>query len=197
MTLDSSSDDLERTVVEDDRRSKSISIREQVNLNQTKAANKMIIKHDHKRNKKTTEYKIGDGVSAKIPKVDVGGTEMPRVAGVVTDKVHDKYQITTEWGILADKLRAEHLEPYNGLLDLDKINKITNTISIREAAAAAAGRSKKIGDIEIECDCTGKCVDRRCKCFKNELKCNSHCHGKKSLNKNCCENNEKKSKKKK
>ena len=71
LTLDSSSDNLERTEVEDDRRSKPISIREQVNLNQTKAANKMIIKHDHKRNKKKVEYKIGDGVSAKIPKVDV------------------------------------------------------------------------------------------------------------------------------
>ena len=93
---------------------------------------------------------------------------MPRLPGVISATVHDKYEITTEWGILADKLRADHLEPYAGLIEYE-VDQIKNIISIREAAIAAAGRSKKITDIEIKCDCTEKCQDRRCNCFKAEL----------------------------
>lgn len=43
----------------------------------------MMDKHDPKRNKKTVAFSIGDGVSVKIPKVDVGGTEMPRLPAIV------------------------------------------------------------------------------------------------------------------
>jgi len=90
----------------------------------------------------------------------------------------------------------DHLEPYAGLIEYE-VDQIKNIISIREAAIAAAGRSKKITDIEIKCDCTGKCQDRRCNCFKADLKCNSHCHLKKSASNKCCENIESKKTKKK
>ncbi len=81
------------------------------------------------------------------------------------------------------------LESYNGLIDFE-CNKITNKISLTGAADAAASgrRTTTIREIEIYCDCKGKCADKRCKCFCANQKCNSHCHGKNSVNSKCCTN---------
>ena len=67
------------------------------------------------------------------------------------------------------------------------INKITNELGIR--AAAAAGRDKDLREIEVSCYCNGNFLNGRCKCFRSKpsLKCNSHCHLKKSAEKKCCE----------
>ena len=83
--------------------------------------------------------------------------------------------------------RAGDLELFHGMIDY-KIDEISYEISVREAAAAALGRNKDLRDIEVECDCTGDCQNGRCRCFKAKLSCNSHCHGKKSINSKCCKN---------
>ncbi len=59
---------------------------------------------------------------------------------------------------------------------------------MRAAAASAAGRSNDLKDIEVQCDCTTDCSNNRCNCKKKQLPCNSHYHGKKSLNSKCCKN---------
>jgi hypothetical protein len=39
---------------------------------------------------------------------------------------------------------------------------------------------------QIECDCKDECVKNHCKYLKANLKCNSHCHSKLSLNTKKC-----------
>jgi hypothetical protein len=164
-------------------------LRSNLRSNADKAMDRMEKKHNHKRNKKTCTYEIGNVVSVKIPSIDHGGTELRRLACVVSEVKHEKYVLTCESGVLEDLYRADELELYHGLIEFD-YSKITNKISLRSAAIAAAGgkRSKPIDEIEVDCDCKGKCSDRRCKCFARQFKCNSHCHGKNSINCNNCTN---------
>ncbi|CAF0949887.1 unnamed protein product [Brachionus calyciflorus] len=169
------------------RLTRSRALREQVNSNQDIAVEKMCKKHDRKRNKRTVLFKKGDCVSLKIPSIDVGGSELSRLPCIVKEMIHDKYQLVCEYGIIESHLRIEELELYSGLLEFE-VDKVTEMISIRAAAALAGNRTKAIKEIEVECDCTGKCNTKQCKCIKANLKCNSHCHRKKSVDSKSCLN---------
>jgi len=54
-------------------------------LNANKVANgeKMVKKHDHKRNKVTREFKVGSMVTVRIPRIDRAGTDFKRMPGIV------------------------------------------------------------------------------------------------------------------
>ena len=56
--------------------------RETLNLNKVLNGEKLIKKHDHKRNKKTRSFKIGHKVTVKIPRIDRAGTGFPRLPGL-------------------------------------------------------------------------------------------------------------------
>ncbi len=167
----------------DEVRTRSKSTRAQVSLNQTKNAEKMTRKHDHRRNKKTTVFKVGDAVSVLIPRIDRGGTDMPRLPGKVTRVTNDLHEITTAYGVLNDCYRAGDLEPYSG--DVSGFTSTTK-ISMTAAASRASNRDQALKEIEISCGCrTTACSDGRCRCFKNKVHCNSHCHLKIG-NQSCC-----------
>ena len=89
--------------------------------NQEKAATKMIEKHNKKRNKRTLEFSVGDKISVRIPRIDRGGTDLPRLPGIIRRKANNFYEITTDNGILQDCLRACDLELYHGSLNIDII----------------------------------------------------------------------------
>ena len=146
-------------------------------------------KHNKKRNKRTVEFEVGEGVSVLIPAIDRGGSQLPRAPGVICRviKDHELYEICTKYGILQDCLSAGDLESYNGIIDFD-YKTITNKISLRTVSSMIAGRDKDLKDIEVSCNCKSKCSDLRCGCFKRKLPCNSHCHTKSA---HCCENKEK------
>jgi hypothetical protein len=147
-------------------------------------------KHNHKRNRKTVEFEIRDAVALKT-EIDRGGTELARLVAVVTGKTNGKkrinYVLTCEYGKLDFQYPAEELEKYNGLIEFD-VSKINETISLRAAIGKSAERAKLLSEIEVKCDCKGKCLTKKCKCFLKELKCNSHCHGKNSVDCKQCEN---------
>ena len=52
----------------------------------------MVKKHDHKRNKKTRVFKIGDTVSVKIPRIERTGTDLKRLPGKIC-KLSDHKQV--------------------------------------------------------------------------------------------------------
>ena len=106
------------------------------------------------------------------------------------DLVFEKYRLVCPYGILSELYSADEIEIYNGLIEFE-YKQINNQISLTGAAVAASNgkRSTAIRQIEIECDCKGKCNTRRCSCFAAKQKCNSHCHAKTSHLK-CCENME-------
>lgn len=161
-------------------------VRIQVKANQEKSVKKMEEKHNKKRNKRTLEFEIGDKVSVAIPRIDRGGSDLPRLPGVIGRSANDYYEIVTEFGILNDCLRADDLELYNGPLNFD-YQEVKNKIPLRKAAMLINNRNKDLKDTEISCDCGGNCKNNRCKCFKLSEKCNSHCHLKSESKK--CSNN--------
>jgi hypothetical protein len=72
-------------------------------------------------------------------------------------------------------------------VDLTKVSEMKK-ISLRQAANLAANREQDAVAKEVICDCNGPCLDNRCKCFKANKKCSSHCHIK--TTKKLCENEE-------
>jgi len=152
----------------------------------------MIKKHDHRRNKKTREYNVKDPVTVKIPRIDHGGVDFPRLPGIVckiSDHGEKFYQILTESGILNDNYRASDLEPFSGLVnveleDIDTYKKI----SLKEAAQLQSAKTGSLINVKAVCNCQGICKsDGRCKCWKAGQPCTSHCHLKlpKGVKKKC------------
>ena len=47
-----------------------------------------------------------------------------------------------------------------------------------EISLRAAAKAESIGEGQgyLRCNCTGNCKTKRCKCFKENLKCNSRFH---------------------
>ncbi|RNA19520.1 Ribonuclease H [Brachionus plicatilis] len=142
-------------------------------------------KHNKKRNKRTLEFVVSDKASVLIPRIDRGGSDLPRLPGIIARVSNggEYYEIITEHGILKDCLRACDLEMYHGQLSFD-YSTIINQISLREAARKTNKRDKDLKEIEISCQCNGTCTGGKCKCFISGVKCNSHCHLK-SVSK-CC-----------
>ena len=101
---------------------------------------------------------MGDAVSVLIPRIDRGGSDLPRIPGIIVRKSHEHYEIITQYGVLNDCLLASELEDYNGLINFDP-KAITNKISLREAARLAGNREKDLRLIELKCNCNGKCVN--------------------------------------
>ncbi len=157
-------------------------MREKLNANKIKNAEKLIKKHDHKRNKVTRSFKFGDRVSVKIPREDRGSvdfTRLPGVVGKVTEHKEIFYTILTVFGTLNDNYRACDLEPYSGIVDVDLEELDVQKISLHTAANLQAVRTGSLEDVRAVCNCTGKCSnDKRCTCFKNGKKCTSHCQNK-------------------
>ncbi|CAF1084824.1 unnamed protein product, partial [Brachionus calyciflorus] len=85
------------------------------------------------------------------------------------------YEIITEYCILNDCLRANKLELYNKPLNFD-YKSIQTKIPLRKTAMLSNRRAKDIKYIKVSCDCISICTNNRCKFFKSNEKCTSHCH---------------------
>jgi hypothetical protein len=186
----------EPAVTSKDPNSSIIRKRQRVNNNKEKNAAKMINKHDHKRNKKTIVFQVGDSVSIKIPEIDqITHKRLPGIIISISNQQQPYHEIQTEWGILNIKYRTADLEPYSGIVNIKEGNK--NLISLTQAATL---QSKSVGLIEAvvkSCNCSKYCLgDKRCSCFSNGVKCGSHCHKKQAGKQKNCKNCETKSKKK-
>ncbi|RNA32349.1 hypothetical protein BpHYR1_024772 [Brachionus plicatilis] len=107
--------------------------RKLVSLNLEKAAKKIEEKHNKKRNKRTLEFDVGDKVSVLIPRIDRGGSDLPRLPGFISRKSGEFYAIVTELGILNDCLRVGDLEMYHGPLYFD-YKSIKSRLPLRKAA---------------------------------------------------------------
>ena len=122
-----------------------------------------------------------------VPRINRGGSDLTRIPGVVCRVAGYFFEICTKYDKLNDCLRSDDLDKYHGVIDFDNIT-ITNKISMRELARKFSNRTEDLKDIEISCNCNGKCGDRRCSCFLHDEDCNSHCHLKSTV-KGCCTNN--------
>jgi len=96
----------------------------------------MLKKHDHKRNKVTRDFKVGDHVSVKKDKIDKESSELARVPCVIIRAAHNKFELATEFGIIENMRKAVDLEPINSLIEFD-VNEIIEKgekVSLRTVA---------------------------------------------------------------
>ena len=81
-------------------------------------------KHNHKRNKRTISFSIGEMVSVSIPHIDRVGCDFPRLPAVVSEVKHDMYFLVSKYGILDVCYRTDDLESFSGQLDFDFKTKV-------------------------------------------------------------------------
>ena len=167
-------------------------IRSVTRKRQEKNAEKQCKKHDRKRNKITHTFKVGDYVSVQSPRIDRHGTDLPRIAAIVIRLCNQSgttyYELQTKFGILDVKYRVDDLEPiYTPIIDLTAEEIPKKLISLREATISTNTTSSSTNiNTKLSCQCNNSCYkDKRCKCFKNNQVCTSHCHGKSKVNV-CC-----------
>ena len=118
---------------------------------------------------------VGDTIIVPVPDVDCGRGDFPNVMAIVLEADgNGLYKLGTKSGILQQKFSRNQFDPCKQkFLKLDEIP--TNVISVREAARVT---SNGTGQGFFKCSCNPKrgCKDKRCKCFKASVKCNSRCH---------------------
>lgn len=116
---------------------------------------------------------VGDCVAVFISEFDRGKADPPNVLGVVIE-VHEngRFTVGTKVGIFRNQMERTCFEvtKYKGLKTEDVPNVILTSREIVRLQSVGNGQGYK------RCSCKGSCADRRCQCFKNDLKCNSACH---------------------
>ena len=100
----------------------------------------------------------------------------PKTEPVILD--HDEnamYTICVKAGILNGKYSRNQFDlcPHPLLKDTDVDN--SKTVSLRHAVSV---ESSSGGQGYVKCNCAGskRCQTKRCKCYKNKVKCSSRCH---------------------
>ena len=129
--------------------------------------------------RKLHQPKVGDCVAVFISEFDRGRADPANVIGVILEERNGMFEIGTKGGIVDNWLPRDAFEcvKYTGLTK-DKIPSIR--LSLREIV-----RELSVGNGQgiVRCKCRGKCKDRRCKCFRANVECNSAFH-----NQRTCDN---------
>ena len=135
---------------------------------------------------------MDDFVSVYIDRVDRGHADFKRLPGrIINEKIGKNlttFTIGTAYGVLDKGYCGKDLQIYNGILAILP-EKDSKKISLRQAAALASNHTVDLSIVTTSCNCNQTCQNNSCRCFKNKLKCTSHCHSKSRVK--CCINVEK------
>ena len=104
--------------------------------NTTKAVNAMVNQHQKKTNIVGHRYKVGDGVTVKVPKTGKAGAKQGRLFGVVVQQTKSglNYRVRTAHGVSKNTLDYGELEKYRGALSIPVDGWQNETITIKKAA---------------------------------------------------------------
>ncbi|KAK7605083.1 hypothetical protein V9T40_006941 [Parthenolecanium corni] len=124
---------------------------------------------------------VGDTVRVQVPDVDRGKTDARSILACVIEKTEDGfYRLGTREGIINSLYaRSQFALSHEQFVQLDEVPITSATISLRSVASSQATGN---GQGFVRCHCMQKCINKRCLCVKNGIKCNSKCHGSNS----CC-----------
>ena len=154
-----------------DPKSKHYLVRQEADANYRANAEKMKVKYSKRKRVTNVEFREGDFVTVRIPKIDRSSTDQPRLmAKVVECKGNSEkmYKLQCRHGFIEGWYRTGDLMPYGQSSDVQMREAI---ISLREAS-----RLENPNKVERKkCRCQGPC-GKNCFCVKNNLKCSSHCH---------------------
>lgn len=155
----------------------AIAIRELAKQNLDRQAERML---SRTRNK-LKEVRPGECVAVFVSEFDRGRGDPANIVGVVLEAKDGRYRIGTRAGIIKNWLERNSFERTK-FTGISKKNIPNNEVSIREIVchlSVGTGQGFK------KCSCKSNCNNKRCACFKSDLKCNSACHKGKS-----CENHD-------
>lgn len=115
---------------------------------------------------------IGKTVRIPIPEVDRAKTDSKNMIGVVIETSNGLYKVGTKWGVLKQHYSRNQLFPTDAnFISISEVPE--SVISLRKAANS---ESLTGGQGFVKCNCKTKCNDKKCKCRKMNLLCNSKCH---------------------
>ena len=124
------------------------------------------------------EVDVGSTVLLAIPDVDKGRCEFPNLKCVVLEKSNGgMYKLGCRTGVLETHYSRNQFSPtITSFMKPEEVN-MERTVSVRTAA-----REESMGGGQgfVKCNCTGKCITKRCKCLSSGRRCNSRCHNKRS-----------------
>jgi hypothetical protein len=128
--------------------------------------------------KRFGEASVGTTVLLAIPDLDRGRCEFPHLKAIVMVVSHGgMYKLGCHAGVLDSHYSRNQFSPtLENFITLDKVP-LDKMVSLRTAAKELSMGS---GQGFFCCTCTGKCVNKRCKCYKAERKCNSRCHNRRT-----------------
>ena len=118
----------------------------------------------------------GDNVTVPVPLVDRGRSDPRNLLGIILDRdENDLYRIAVRAGILKGKYARNQFDLCVQRLLFE--NDVKNNVEVSLRCAVQA-ESNCGGQGYVKCNCVGsnRCQSKRCKCFKNKMKCNSRCH---------------------
>lgn len=114
----------------------------------------------------------GKTVRVPIPEVDRAKTDSKNMIGIVLEANNGMYTVGTKCGVLKQKYSRNQLFPTeSNFLNILEVPK--EIVSLRKAANL---ESLTGGQGFVKCNCGSKCTDRKCKCRKMNVLCNSKCH---------------------
>ena len=131
----------------------------------------MAEKYNASKRIKTVAYKLGEAVTVKVPVQDRGPCDLNRIPGIIVEEKNGFHKIKTQYGVLKNQYRTDELERCRSL-STDEEWGNDETITLREAARRF---NRREGEVSV-CTCKSGCGNKRCKCFKQNLKCTTRCH---------------------
>ena len=126
-------------------------------------------KYEKTRMVKVASFKVGDTVSAIIPKRDRHAANQKRTPCVIIDKpsgLQPTYKLLSEHGVLNKRFNASKLMLYPGEIYTGNSEK---KVSLWEVA-------RKLNGQKIVCTCKSGCKNSNCKCQRNNVLCLPRCH---------------------
>ena len=113
-----------------------------------------------------------------IPDVDRGRCELPNLTAVVlAEREGGYYKLRCRSGILDSYYSRNQFAPTTEKMLQTAAVPQDKTVSLRQAAGL-----ESMGGTQgfFKCNCTGKCITKQCKCVRENRKCNSRCHSRRS-----------------
>jgi len=135
----------------------------------------------YNRHHKIEIFTVGQYVTVKVPRADRTSTDnrrlLCRVVGVAGSTTKRGYQLHCEYGLLQRLWSTSALAGVTAAIqqhqgDVISLSQSGNEITLAQAAANAS-TSNRAG---VSCNCKKTCDQRRCRCFKNELRCSVYSH---------------------
>lgn len=135
-------------------------------------AERMEKKYNAAKKIKIPAYKLGDPVTVKVPTQDRGPLDLKRIPGVIVKISNGFHKIRTQFGVLKTQYRTDELERCSFMAAEVEGWTDDAVLTLREAARKF---NKRTNDVAV-CKCKSTCTSRKCKCFKNGIRCTTRCH---------------------